>query len=218
MKHTSRKPSHLSKSLYRQLNSYALAATAIGVGALTLGPPAEAKIVYTPTDICVTNRLPLDLNNDNIPDFTFSTWRTSSVGGSGMNVFPAHKGNLIWGGWSQRHPVASALYGGVNIRASKKLTPTHTLMWVNVYRESSTQGPWFNVPTRYLGLKFDIQGKAHYGWAQLNTDSGSCGYGQLTGYAYETVANKGIVTGETKGPDVITLPPKTLGSLARGRR
>jgi hypothetical protein len=34
----------------------------------------------------------------------------------------------------------------------------------------------------------------------------------LTGYAYETIPNKPIITGKTKGPDVITLDPATLGT------
>ena len=63
-------------------------------------------------------------------------------------------------------------------------------------------GPWANVQHRYLGLKFFINGKVHYGWARLNVHwyvpdvSGT-----LTGYAYETVPGKSIITGQTKGPD-----------------
>jgi hypothetical protein len=38
----------------------------------------------------------------------------------------------------------------------------------------------------------------------------------LTGYAYETVPNKPIIAGKTKGPDVITLEPGSLGRLAQG--
>ena len=38
----------------------------------------------------------------------------------------------------------------------------------------------------------------------------------LTGYAYETVPNKAIVAGKTKGPDVVTVQDATLGHLARG--
>jgi hypothetical protein len=38
---------NLSESTQRCLNSYALAATAAGVGVLALALPAEAKIVYT---------------------------------------------------------------------------------------------------------------------------------------------------------------------------
>jgi hypothetical protein len=40
----------------------------------------------------------------------------------------------------------------------------------------------------------------------------------LTGYAYETVPNKAIIAGQITGPDVITMQPETLGSLAHGRR
>jgi hypothetical protein len=79
-------------------------------------------------------------------------------------------------------------------------------------------GPWENggkgVKDRYLGLKFKIKGKIHYGWARLNFP-----YAQgatMTGYAYETIANKPIVTGKTKGPDVITVQPASLGRLAQG--
>jgi hypothetical protein len=38
----------------------------------------------------------------------------------------------------------------------------------------------------------------------------------LTGYAYETIPNKPIIAGKTKGPDVFTVQPGSLGHLARG--
>ena len=78
-----------------------------------------------------------------------------------------------------------------------------------------------NVSNRYLGLKFTINGKTHYGWARLNV-SFQINQGRgtlkatLTGYAYETIPNKAIVAGRTKGPDVVTLEPASLGHLARG--
>ncbi len=40
-------PARLSASIHQQLNAYALAASAAGVGMLALVQPAEAKIVYT---------------------------------------------------------------------------------------------------------------------------------------------------------------------------
>jgi len=40
----------------------------------------------------------------------------------------------------------------------------------------------------------------------------------LTGYAYETIPNKAIITGKTKGPDMITVQPGSLGALAAGRK
>ena len=90
----------------------------------------------------------------------------------------------------------------------------------------SDVGPWVGkgngVRNRYLGLKFVIHGKVHYGWARLSVtlahhrqyDDVS---GTLTGYAYETIPNKAILAGQITGPDVITVQPETLGGLARGK-
>jgi hypothetical protein len=71
----------------------------------------------------------------------------------------------------------------------------------------------------YLGLKCQIAGKTHYGWARLNVSFDHHSKkitGTLTGYAYETIPNKPIITGKTKGPDVITVQPGSLGALAAG--
>jgi hypothetical protein len=100
---------------------------------------------------------------------------------------------------------------------------THTETW-------TSGGPWKNITRGYLGLKFFIQGKAHYGWARLNVTiipGGGGIYGLLTGYAYETIANKTILAGKTKGDEneIDSSPadlsndvpnPLTLGRLARG--
>jgi hypothetical protein len=75
-------------------------------------------------------------------------------------------------------------------------------------------GQWWSVQNRYLGLKFYIKGNVHYGWARLTTEPFEDI--RLTGYAYETIPNKPIITGKTKGPDVITFQPPTLGHLAAG--
>jgi len=83
-------------------------------------------------------------------------------------------------------------------------------------------GYWLNggkgVKNRYLGLKFAIRGRIHYGWARLSvtiTHGRPYITATLTGFAYETVANRPIITGHTKGPDV-RVERATLGHLARG--
>jgi hypothetical protein len=52
----SRKTAELSESVHRQLSMYALAASAAGVGLLSLAQPVEAKIIYTPANehVCAT--------------------------------------------------------------------------------------------------------------------------------------------------------------------
>jgi hypothetical protein len=66
------------------------------------------------------------------------------------------------------------------------------------------KGPWGGtnnngVKNRYLGLKFTIDGETHYGWARLTVAKGKRGSqvvdAILTGYAYETVANKPLYAG-----------------------
>ncbi len=216
MKRISRKPSHLSESLHRQLNSYALAATAVGVGTLALSSPTEARIIYTPANVQIAQGSPynLDLNNDGITDFVLSVTTSTGKFYSFLNVKPAQSGNLIWG----TEVFAAALHPGVNIRRSKKLGAGHNLMCDNV---SNSYPPWCpGGQKRYLGLEFNVGGQVHYGWARLNVQFGlgpdTDLNGTLTGYAYETVAHKSIKTGKTRGPDVITVEPGTLGHLARG--
>jgi hypothetical protein len=86
-------------------------------------------------------------------------------------------------------------------------------------------GPWVDkgkgIKAGYLGLRFQINQKLHYGWARLcvktHVENGTNSFtGTLTGYAYETIPNKAIVAGKTSGPDVITLEPASLGNLAAG--
>jgi hypothetical protein len=89
----------------------------------------------------------------------------------------------------------------------------------------SCTGPWANVASRYLGLKFVIKGETHFGWARLNV---SCSNYQvtatLTGYAYESIANRPIPTGKERGTDEPDDPipagdsSTTLGRLAQGAK
>jgi hypothetical protein len=78
----------------------------------------------------------------------------------------------------------------------------------------------------YLGFKFLIDGEIHYGWARVNVQANFLDVSAtLTGYAYESVANRPILTGFTQGSldassDVSqqTQPPVagSLGQLAVG--
>lgn len=158
---------------------------------MALAQPAEARIVYTPTNQRIVNGAPLDLNNDGRNDFVFYTSAGEST--NTLRISPRHAKNLIWG--TGRY--ASALNRAVTIDSNKKLQANHTSMCLLSVLKS--RGPWRNVQNRYLGLKFYLKGEAHYGWARLSTEGCSA---TLTGYAYETVAGKAIKTGKTKGPDV----------------
>jgi len=207
---------------------YALAASAAGVGMLALSEPADAKIIYHKTNKSVGLKatLPLDLNHDGIVDFNLkntSSWISFS-GSDWLSAMPAQKKNAVWGHTMFNRGYASALSAGSWVGPKGQFLPGAGFMAASgcacglVRPAQSNWGPWVNVTGRYLGLKFVIKGKIHFGWARLNV---SCNNDQvaatLTGYAYETVPNKPILTGKEHGADERAANASVaLGRLARG--
>jgi hypothetical protein len=235
-------PSRQSNSSFRfpdfdhRLSAYALAATAAGVGLLALAQPAAGEIIYTKAHkhIGPNSKLHLDLNHDGIADFdlkdTFSQWSYSSRGL--LSALPDRPKNAIWGHIVGRTAYASALPANVEVGPKGQFLTGEGGMaseYFNGGRDRAGflygNGPWANVTNRYLGLKFVIQGKIHFGWARLNV-SLSKGDSQvtavLTGYAYETAVNRPILTGKEGGLDVhgnstaSADRSPTLGRLAQG--
>jgi hypothetical protein len=234
MKHSSRRTrttEELSDSVHRQLNMYALAAGAAGVGILALAQSAEARIVYTPTDQPIPpgfgTGLYLDVNNDGINDFSFVNFYSATSSNLDLWVSPVAASNEIF---SAGASYAAALPAGVRIGPRGKFHKRAVAVMAEGNSHSTCGGPWKKAHSRYLGLKFWVKGKIHFGWARLNVN---CVYPKairatLTGYAYETIPNKPIIAGKTKGPDevsveganaTLTAPtpePATLGMLAMG--
>lgn len=237
----------LSGGLEKSLSAYAYAATAAGVGLLALTQPAEARIVYTRTHTPIPfngGPVPLNLNHDGVVDFSFSNWSVSCTACDNgptlaAQVAPANQSNAIWGrGFFSDSFVgfaggfAAALRRGFNVGPNNPYFHkgrNGLLVWAAgsvFFYSTRTAGQWLQTKSRYLGLQFLIDGQIHYGWARLQVSSAKRGFDvTLTGYAYETIPNKPIVTGETKGADVVveapqpisqTTPPATLGMLALG--
>ncbi len=78
------------------------------------------------------------------------------------------------------------------------------------FGRGSSYTKWFDqwgnggkgLKNRYPSLKFFINGKVHFGWARVTVTMGGKSFTAiLTGYAYETIPNKSIIAGKTKGPD-----------------
>lgn len=231
MKHCSSQPKKsfpLPDFDYR-LTMYALAASAAGVGMLALAQPAQGKIVYTNTNkgIGPNSTLHLDLNHDGIADFDLKDTHAGTTFGGGygeLSAFPDQQNNAIWGHTrSSRWAYASALFGNVPIGPKGRFLPAWGWMAVQP-ASTSCFAPWANVTNRYLGLKFVIKGKTHFGWARLDV---SCGNGFvsaiLTGYAYESIANRPILSGKERGTEPDNSIPTEgssamLGRLARGSK
>jgi hypothetical protein len=207
-----RTPSNPSYSPHN-LNMYALAASAAGVSLLALAQPSQAKILYTKTNqIISTNGVyPLDLNHDGTVDFLIQQQGLLSSGSEGNGVWAKEAfGNAVQGStglysWT----FASALKEGATIGPNRRFVsnsePAGEIMAEYVCTYNSCRGwigQWVNVANRYLGLRFQIDGRIHYGWVRLSIQTQSFRItARLTGYAYETIVNKTIRAGRTSGAD-----------------
>jgi hypothetical protein len=204
-------------------------ASAAGVSALALAQPAEGKIVYTLAHrvIAFGDIYKLDLNHDGITDFTLSQLLT---GGHSFfyNNLSVRSNSIV----VNASAGILALTSGVKVGSSRHFRdfaahPGNMLHCQpgnnNAYclHTGPTSSNWANVTNRYLGLKFLINGETHYGWARLTVkvklqSNKVVITPLLTGYAYETVPNTPIITGQTRGADVVVARPASLGHLAQG--
>jgi hypothetical protein len=225
MKRPARVPSQLSKSLHKRLSAYTLAAGAAGVGVLALAQPAEARIVYTRALLHVdyNHGVLLDLTNDGTNNFSFSARFDGSVSSSigEVNVRPLGPGNAVaLTEHREEYSSAGALHLGAKIDAARRWNPHYyDAVLVGGWRPSGGDIGKFHPPHQhYLGLRFKIHGKTHYGWARFSgirfrrrKETGLKVWGDVTGYAYETIPNKPIIAGKTHGGN-----EPTLGRLAQG--
>ena len=225
----SRKPANVSESIHQQLNMYALAAGAAGVGVLALAQPANARIVYTHIHHVIGKNeyYAIDFNHDGIYDVTIFNSMGQSKNGTSVNVvraFPNQgeaggvEGGLFKGYWPGTF-FEAALKRGARIGYNRSGPPffyqrgvmvgqcvhgTHNSRPPCSYHPSNTQGSWADVKDRYLGVTFTVKGKTHYGWARLSVELSRKPFKAtvvLTGYAYETIPGKATIAGKTKGPD-----------------
>jgi hypothetical protein len=234
-----RKTANLSGSIQRQLNMYALAASAAGVSLMTLAQPAEAKIVYTPANVNIPQNgglIGFDLNHDGIDDFALREYQGTFISQSIkytyalLQVSPKKQANEVWvqnrGG---PQACASALPKGTKIGFLKGRFGAGNRFMAEG-GNLATGCPWAPANTAYLGLKFVIKGKVHFGWMRVSAATSHPGTAvsisaTVLGYAYETIPGKAIIAGATKGPDdpeptasvdTPTPVPATLDAFALG--
>jgi len=220
-----RAAARINSTLDKHLATYMTVAAAAGVGALALAPPAEAEIVYTPANAVLNMRNPtiVDFNNDGVADLTFyylgiayGSYLFAQPGNNKvMNAFTS-SGLLPWGkriGPAAYFAKRELFIDGANHHFGSCV---------------SVGGKWINKKGYYLGVQFSIGSETHYGWVRLSVGK-LCSGGQavMTGYAYETVANKPIIAGKASGFAVAdagghgllpapSQPPASLGMLALG--
>jgi hypothetical protein len=216
---SSRAISPINERLSRQLMSYAAAAAAAGIGMLTAQQEAEAKVVYTATNVSlgVSGSLPIDLNNDGTPDFEVVELFCGSRSGClfvnplvvGNGIKGSRLGALAGGYGVPVGPLGQFLsqFGRIN---STESAVAFMVQWGCYAGQSCfSGGPWANSTNKYLGFRFLIDGKVHYGWARMSVKVLK-GTVVLTGYAYETIPNHKILQGQTQGLDASNFSPNNL--------
>ena len=220
----------LSELFTRHINAYALAAGAAGVSLLALTQVADAEIVYTAANevIPVNEVISLDLNHDGNPDMNFfiytfayhsfrANWTVSPAAGVGVVGAPND---------------AAALNLGNSIGAGREFQNHSYVVMGNShgFRYNSSRysrhgsGPWAHTQTRFLGVQFLIDGATHYGWVRIASVFGKFETlgGTITGYAYETIADKSIKAGQlsegtaSAPAEMAPIAEPSLGMLALG--
>jgi hypothetical protein len=193
--------------------SMAFAVAALAATVLVLSRPIEAKVIYTPVNVTILNRTyGLDVNNDGTADFKITEANSRfrfgcvSIDSGSLSIAsaaPGPNGVEGTGGYASALSSGSAVGQGTPFiapaamesveRGQKYVSPGRCAPY------AKQSGNWLN-KTAYLGMSFEIQGKTHYGWAQVSVVCiDQCGWltATLTGYAYETIPGKSIKAGQT---------------------
>jgi hypothetical protein len=185
-----------------QLKSYALAASAAGVSLAALSQPADAHVIIrTHISIPITGMTSIDFNKDGIPDVRFSAFSTQPSGNvEHYDLYVRANGIDASSGSAQ------PLLRSANIGPSQHFSSAGRLVQTNCSTVCTYRGKWRSLPqNRFLGIKFQISGKTHYGWIRVTVKSAM--NATITEYGYETIANKSLKAG---------LRGASLGDLARG--
>jgi hypothetical protein len=195
-----------------QLAPDSMQQSAVGSGGSVVRP---LSIVYTPTSVACSVPVDrscmfaIDVNNNGKTDFTveesLSFHKCSGplqywVSGS-VTVRPARVPGVVDGAVSRW---AGALNTGDQIGKNQNFDPGAPTMTKFAFGNCGhyyDDGYWLNAGVHYLGLRFPIHGRAHYGWAQLsvteNNQAPKSGLTTtLTGYAYQTKAGRSIMAGQ----------------------
>ena len=193
--------STLMETFEQRMSLYSVAAVAASVSVIALSQPAESSVVIKNVNIPITIKgVSLDLNNDGVADITFNMFYTAPYYAtlSYINV-----GAMKGGGIVVKSNYASALLRSARIGPSAYFGKSSHSPFVMEGRDCNGAGctlfgKWSgNHPNRFLGVKFLINGKVHYGWIRVTLDSGvnQRTAATITEYGYETIANRAVKAG-----------------------
>jgi hypothetical protein len=185
-----------SSKLSKQLAKYgALTAAIAGVA------DASGQIIYTDVTPDFTgaggDEYFLDLNNDGTNDFRiFNT--AGSSGEFYLFAQPLTASNDVLASNSGNFGYPFALSSGAPISngANFWLNNGYSTGYLSLNYNNCSFGNWCSVTDRYLGLRFNIGGNTHYGWARLDVPNNAASSWTVKDYAYNTTAGDPINAGQ----------------------
>jgi hypothetical protein len=178
------------------LNKKVKGYSALAGSLLAMVQIADGQIVYTDvTDTTVSGdgaNYDLDLNNDGTSDFSFNI-----TSGAGVKLLgEALNDNAIAGTAASPYLYPYAMDANDVIGPDLQWNGGGTQTMASSGYFQNPYGNWFGETDKYLGLRLDMAGDNHYGWARLDvSDDGKT----LTvkDYAYEATAETEIAAGAT---------------------
>jgi hypothetical protein len=227
-------------SLEKRWRAYAAGAGAVAAGLMVLSPSSMAEVVVTqPHAYLATGGSSYVIGISGTTEFTLANnVFPSSYGGSETLGVTAVSGAGVVGHWdrSQRVNVVAPLRFGAAIGPANQFEAGKQLLAIAWdFRDFTfVGGPFANTADRFLGLKFELNGQVHYGWAGFSFVEAhvfeTSVTALLTAWAYETEPNMPIYAGQSSDSpresrllpssgspkETATVQPATLGVLALG--
>jgi len=135
----------------------------------------------------------LDLNNDTTPDFIINAISSNAsifavfLNSNSSNSFLGSQPNYTYPfAMNAGDPISSGQAGWYN---------NGTLNYVScLYGAGSSN--WCGVTDKFLGLRFDVGGNTHYGWARLDVSASGDSF-TIKDYAYNSTPGAPINAGQT---------------------
>lgn len=190
-----------TSTLNKKLKSYSALAGTLVAAANT----ANAQVVYTDVipDATVTTggTYDLDLNNDGTADFQFLLQHGTYTYMSfpiqyDLGVLQPAAGNAIdtLGGGANAHAAGVAINSSLGFEDDA--SAAYQLLGVNIPVVAYSSGNFIGQTDKYLGLRFQITGVDHYGWARIDMNATATSI-TIKDYAYDATAGASILTGAT---------------------
>lgn len=213
----------MKKTLREKLKAYSITAGAVAATATSQGQVLYTDVNPDVTISGDGNSYDLDLNNDNNIDFEISVLFTSYTGGftfssgfvnyssmgTGVNI-AAMPNNEVRGNWPlalingagvQDATYGWYYYGDMPLGGRQEFFSSYSFAsyYGGTYAGTNTftniQGNFNGQTDRYIGLRIDLGGNTHYGWARVDIVDDSTF--TVKDYAIELTPDVSITTGDT---------------------